>query len=321
MTAIRDRRCFLFGAVAMLMLTVEAAVTRSIAFQRGGAVPVAVFVDLMVVLPLLFGLVVLRPTKRPALDVAPVLALGALVSGVLLASRPETKTLLRVSGALTELAVMALLVRRLRVGARELQGAEGDDFLMRASALTDPVLRLLAVELTVVYYAFLGPRLRRPLREGELSYHEKSGLGGLLFALGLVAVMEGLGVHLVLHPWSPRVAWVLAALNGYLLVWLAAVFQAARLRPVVVTADQLLVRTSLLWTVAVPRASIASVKRLDEMPPGKGILRAALGTAPEILVTLSEPVTARGPLGIRRSVTGIALYLDEPEKLRAALEG
>ena len=129
-----------------------------------------------------------------------------------------------------------------------------------------------------------------------------------------------MAAHVALHAWSARAAWASSALAVYALVWLAAAYQAARLRPVALSADRLLARTSLLWTAEIPRSAIASVIRIQEMPREKGILRAALGTAPELLLTLREPVTARGPLGIRRTVTGIALHVDDPGKLRAALE-
>ena len=55
------------------------------------------------------------------------------------------------------------------------------------------------------------------------------------------------------------------------------------------------------------------------MPEGKTVLRAAFGDDPKLLLTLSDPVELQGLLGIRKQVTKIALYVDEPEKLRAAL--
>jgi hypothetical protein len=180
------------------------------------------------------------------------------------------------------------------------------------------VLRLLGVELAVIYYAFSRPRRRAPVA-GELSYTEKSGVGGLLLGLGLLVAMEGLSVHLLLRGWSTRAAWVHAGLNVYALVWLVAAFRAARLRPLVLSPARLLVRTSLFWTVAIPREHIASVAFIEEMPRGKGVLRAAFGAAPNLLLTLSEQVQARGPLGIERSVARVALYVDEPEQLEAAL--
>jgi hypothetical protein len=76
---------------------------------------------------------------------------------------------------------------------------------------------------------------------------------------------------------------------------------------------------SILWTADVPRDAIASVESISDAPRDRRVLRAALGTPPVLLFTLSRPVEALGPLGIRRTVDRIALYVDEPAKLRAAL--
>jgi hypothetical protein len=173
------------------------------------------------------------------------------------------------------------------------------------------------------YYAFVGP-FRSPPRTGAFSYTERTGIGGVLVGLGLLLMFEGVSVHFIIRSCGPVALWLHAAADLYALVWLFAAFQAARLRPVLVTADQLLVRTSLLWTASVPRATVASVARIGQGGPGTartepGVLRATFGAAPELLVTLRAPVLARGPFGITKSVTAIALYVDEPAALQSAL--
>lgn len=246
-------------------------------------------------------------------------ALGALGAGALLADTHEPSAVLRGAAIVAEVAVLALLVRRVRDAATELRGVASDDLLVRIGALTDPLLRVLGAELVVVYYAFVGPFVRRPARDDEHGYAEQSGLGGLLFALGLVVTMEGIGAHCLIHAWSPAAAWVHAAMSAYGLVWLAAAHQAARLRPVLVREGTLLVRTSVLWTAEVPLEDIAEIQAVDAVARGKDVLRAALGTAPVLLVTLTCPVTARWPFGAR-SVRRIALYVDDPARLRTAIE-
>jgi len=303
------------------MLLVEWGVTRTAMFARGNVVPAAVFVDLVVVLPLLFVLLVLRPAGRPPLEATPVLALGGTVAGALLAGHPGTRVLLQAGGVLAEVAVLTLLVRRLRGAAHQLRSTDGDDVLARVGALTDPVLRVLGAELAVVYYAFAGPFLRPRRVEGAFPYTEESGAGGLLLGAGLLVVCEGIGVHFLLAAWSVRLAWIHAGLNLYTLVWFTAAYHAARLRPVSLSPDRLLIRTSLLWTVAIPRTAIDAVTPIDGTPPGKGILRAAFGAPPNLLLSLREPVKARGLLGLERSVSRVALYVDEPARLRNEVLG
>ncbi len=322
MTRTIDRKLWMAAAFGAAALAVEIAVTRTAAFQRGGAVPMAVLVDLVVVLPLATWAFVLRPRGRAWLEAAPALTVGTLLAGACLAGHAETRVPLRVAGAVTELAVLGLLLRRMRAAARELRGAAGDDVLARMHALTDPVLRLAGAELAIVYYAVVGPRRRTPTGPGVFATTESSGLGGLLFAFGMGVAVEGLAVHLIVHPWSPRLAWGLTAMDGYALLALVALHQAARLRPVVLEAGvpaRLLVRTSLLWTAEVPLALLVEVTHLDAMTSERGVLRAALGAPPGLLLRLRAPVVARGPFGIRRAVQAIALHVDDPHGLQRAL--
>jgi hypothetical protein len=317
MTETRRQPWVLLAGVAALLA--EWGVTRTAAFARGGVVPFAVLVDLVLVLPVLYYFVALRPAKRSLLRAAPVLALGVWVAAALLGSRADTAPIMRVVAPVAELVALALLAHRLRAASRQFRAAEGDDFLLRVEAMPHPLLRLLAAELAVFYYAFRALRAPRPMSANEFGYTEKSGAGPLLLAFALLTAIEGVVVHLFLVASLPRVAWIVSAVHAYGLVWLFAAFQAARLRPLVVYSDRLLVRTSFLWTAVVPRAAIAAVTHVAGAPRAKGLLVAAFAAPPELLLTLVEPVIARGPMGIRRSVDRIALYVDDPGRLVVAL--
>jgi hypothetical protein len=309
------------GLLVAALVAVEWTVTRSQAFARGGPVPLAVLLDLVVVLPLGYALLA-SPTRRSLAALAelaaPLFALGAALAAVLLRSRPEARPALAVTGGIAEVAVVALLVGRARRAARELGASAHADFLDRVAGLTDPLSRLLALELGVLYYALVGPRRPPPTGPGVFGY-TGGGLGSLIFGLGFVATMEGAAVHLALRAAHPRLALAFAAANAYGLVWLWALWQGARLRPIALTEEALVVRVSLLWTAVVPRSAIANVTRIDEARRDKATLRAALGTSPTLLVTLVAEVVARGPLGLTRRVTRVALAVDEPDRLAAAL--
>jgi hypothetical protein len=322
MTAIRSSRLQVFAALSGLLLCVEWAITRTAVFQRGGIVPAAVLFDLMVGLPVVFGLLVLRPAKRSAIEVAPVVALGTMAATLLLSSRPEMGWPLRVAGGASEALVLAYLVRRLGKARGQLRDAPSDDLLMRVAALTDPVLRLAGAELAVLYYALVGPWMKRPLRRDstarEFSYTD-GGLSGLLLALGVMTVTEALVVHLVLQASRPRAAWLATAVHAYGIVWLVAAYQAARLRPVVLTPRSLLLRASLLWTVDIPLASVVKIETPVDVPRGSDVLNAAPGTQAQVLLTLNQACVAQGPFGLKKKVTRVALYVDDPAALLEAL--
>ncbi len=310
----------LFAVFAGAVLAAEWGIVHTVAFSHTSLLPYAVLGDLLLVLPVLYWFLVLRPTGRKALEAAPMVGLGVLIASILLAGQAPLTTFLLVAGGLTEIASVAFLVLKLRTASQQFKSANThDDLLLRLEAIPERWLRILGLELVVFYYAFAGPRVRRATAINEFSYTEKSGLGGLLFALGFVTVVEGLVVHVLLRQWRPMAGWIFSGLHVYTLIWLSAAFQAARLRPVAVTDSHLLLRLSLIWTAEIPRASLESVEAIRAMPEDKSVLRAAFGDEPRLLLTFKEPVALHGMLGIRKRVTKIALYVDSPEALRAAL--
>ena len=111
-------------------------------------------------------------------------------------------------------------------------------------------------------------------------------------------------------------------LSAYSLLWLLAHGQAVRRRPVLLTADALVVRVGLVWRVALARKQIVRVEKLtDAPPPAPGLLNAArlLLTPPNLLLTLAAPQPVRGPYGRHRPVRRLAIYVDEPAALQAQL--
>jgi hypothetical protein len=321
MTLTKPQRLPLFAALAAAALVVEWLVAHSAMLSHTRLIPYAVLADLVLVLPLVFYALVLRPAKRPLLEAAPVATTGSLVAAVLLARAPHMGSVLLWVGIAAEVAVFALLWQKLSAAARRFKAAGGiDDPILRLEALPERWLRILGLELVVGYYALVGPRVCRTPTASEFSYTEKSGLGGLLFALGFVTVVEGLVVHFLLRQWHPAAGWVFSGLHAYTLLWLGAAYQAARLRPVVVTDNSLVFRYSLLWTAEIPRTQLASIAPLKAMPADKTVLRAAFGDDPKLLLTFTEPVTVKGLLGKQKQITQLALFVDAPERLLAALE-
>ncbi len=312
-----------FVAVAAAAVALEGVLAAS-ALGHKGPVPVAVVVDLVLVLPLAYYLVMLRPARRHWLEVAPVLTVGVVLAGLLVRGAPTAHVPLRAASVAAEVVVLSYLAHRLRLAARTVSGVGDDDLLGAAAALDDRLMRVAATELAVLRYAFSRARSRPPHAAGPpatpFSYVEASGLTGLLAGAAVLIAVEALVAHAVLHGPSPRAAWVHTALSAYGLVWLRAVHVAAVVRPVLVTPDDVLVRTSLLWTASVPRASIVRVDAGCEAPRSREVLRAALLVAPNVLLTLSHPVVARGVLGLSRSVSRIALYVDDPAGFVAALQ-
>lgn len=195
-------------------------------------------------------------------------------------------------------------VARLRAGARAVVPAVAADVLV--------------AELAVLYYAVGAWRARPHVPPGAHAFttHRRSGHGGLVFGLLVVTAVEGVVAHLLVAGRSPAAAWALTALGVYGALWLVADYRAAVLRPVLWDGAALWVRAGLRWQARVAGGQVARVSRT---PPAAGARSLAFLTAPNLWVECSAPVVLAGPYGLRREARRVGLFVDEPERLAAAL--
>jgi hypothetical protein len=173
------------------------------------------------------------------------------------------------------------------------------------------------------YYALFSWLARPdvPPQSRALTYGEASGVTQLLPFLAFILTLETTGVHLIVQRWSQTAAWILTALGAYALIWLLALWRSMHLRPILLTDEKLTLRVGYLFEAEVPRAQIASWRS----PAGslesfkKGLFRNVRLNDPQFLIELSEPVTLRGPFGISRQISKLALAVDCPTNLKAWL--
>jgi hypothetical protein len=289
-------------------------------------VATAVMLDLTIVVPLLF-IVMIRRQRRWA-GVVPVFLVSLMGAAlVLLASSRAALPVLRLLALPAELAIVVLVVWRVRRGLSDL-GSDGDVVarLDRAFAAAVPYPRLaplLAYEMSVLYYGLFSWRDRPADGPGQaFAYHRAGSYGALVFALLIVSACEIGGMHVVVSRASHAVAWLLTAIGLYGVVWILGDFQAARLRPLLVSPDGLRVRLGLRWSLTIPRKEIAAIAPAPKPPLSKrapGHLHVALLTSPQWQITLSRPLVAQGPYGITKRVTTVAVAADDRRGLRQSL--
>ncbi|WP_375418546.1 hypothetical protein [uncultured Hymenobacter sp.] len=321
----------LFGSLLVLGVGIEHTIVGRADFSQHPALPIGVACDLLLVLPALFYWCVVRPYKLPFSTLAAAFGGGLALSHWLLptASLAILAWAGRLSAGLEAVAVgyAAVRLRRIR---RAYQAARqySTDFIDNLHVACQPVLgRLtggLVSEIALFYYALLGGWAQPEVQPGEqvFSNYQRSGFTALLATLGGLGLIEAAAAHLVLGHWYPRGAWLLTLPSLYTLLFLVAHGWAARLRPVTVSARSLVVRTGLMWRAVIPRAQVLAVDLLSEAPtPAADCLNAAaqLLTPPNLLLTLAAPQVVQGPYGLRRNVSRLAIYVDEPAALQQAL--
>jgi hypothetical protein len=299
------------------------------ALQHPGLVSSGLMVDLLIGVPLAYYLLAVRRAGWPARTLIPVVLLS--LTGAALVLPDQREMLKRFSEAVSipaEIGLVGWITVRTVRSFRKAGAGAGDDVLEKLRIAAREILPLrraaeaIASEMAIFYYAlFAWPLLRRPSRAPlaarVFTYHRTSGYGAIVFALLIITIGEGLPVHILVTRWSAKAAWVLTVLTAYSVLWILADYRATRLRPILLDADTLHLRTGLRWTVHIPRAHIAAIHK--KAPKSEPSVRTALPTATPMWIELSEPVTAQGPYGIEKKVRWISVAVDEAAEFRQAL--
>ncbi len=177
-------------------------------------------------------------------------------------------------------------------------------------------------EAAVFHYGLLAWGRRRDYAGGveAFSYHIKNGYGVLVAGLVLVLLIEATLVHLALLPRVPVLAWILAILSVYGILFFVADFKAAVRRPVLLDDEYLHVRTALRWRSSIPISWIESVEvSSKDIDDKQGLLDAKVIGAHNVVVRLHRRVVATGLYGITKRFDRLALSLDEPGSFTQAV--
>ena len=137
----------------------------------------------------------------------------------------------------------------------------------------------------------------------------------LVVALCTVLAIETVAVHLWLWSTHPFWAVALAASSLLTIIWLVADHRARRHAGVAIDSDTWRVRIGRQYRADVPREAIARVTLPDwkEVPlPASDYLNAAAPGDPNLLLEFRQPLTLRGPLGIKRQIRRMGLRLRHP---------
>lgn len=279
----------------------------------------AIALDLTLVASLIHYSLAIRPGRWPAWTAVPVLVLGITIASALTDVGAIPNPVVVVLGA-AELSLVALLTVRIRTIARAYRrlrrsGAPGDDALERAltSALPSRTLsRLVAAEISMGVHAICGWWRKPRPADGDLLFtaHRESLWIPLAAIIGLLTLVEGVAVHLfVADLWSPTAAIILSALHGYGLMWLIGDAQALRLHPTRITPAVVELRLGLRWRADIPVGWIDHVEPIDEAAADD--LSLVVMGGPVVRVTSNQPVEVRGPMGLRRQGSRLAIQIDE----------
>ena len=315
------RRPALFLLLLAGILAVEIRVVHSTAFAHNpAALSLAVLFDLTIVTSGLFYWLIGKPNgwsvartglvallmARVALVILPANALPATLSGPALLGMLEGIVAI-VAGFRVRTIVQTYRQRRPTTDAdTALQGSLSVVFGQRAAGA-------MAGEWRIMRYVLLGWWLKSdvPPTATRLTTHQQSGQLALTITLGVVGLIELAGTHLLLTRWNTDVAFWTTLASAYGMLFLMADAIATIKRPSYIIADTMHLRLGIRWQAVIRREQIVRIQTIHEKPAKNATtLNAAFLTAPNVLLTLREPVTVQGPYGIQKNVSTITLWLD-----------
>lgn len=298
------------AALATCFIYCELRIVNASFFRSDGLLPWAVAFDLLCTLPAAYAWFVLRPLGRPLLELAPLVVFGIACTSLLLPRVPALRLPLHAFAAVAELALLTLFARRIARALRQ-GSAEARDLVFQAQQQRELWLRVIALELCVLHYAFRWKHSEAPAGAQRIDNHAPAQR--LLLALGVISVMEAVPLHFLLHAWKPLVAWVVLAITLYSLCWIAGLYRALAARPHLLLAERLIVRVGLFYTAVVERSAILRAALYDGADGSVVSLKVV--TRPNLLLELASPVEVYGPFGRKRDAKRLAFYVEQPELL------
>ena len=318
-----------FAALAVTVYSVELVLVRSaLSAANPRAVGLGVALDLLVVVPLAYWLLVVRGGLAKLRTLLPVIALSLVGARLVVPPDPSVPLgVLRWALAPFELAVALHLGWKVRALLRRPTEADADvlDGLRRVlgRALGEGALaETLATELGLLWYALFSWRRAAHVPDGAQAFAHR-GNGALAAGLSLAIVVESAVIHLVVAQRSPVLAWGLSFLGAYGLLWLLGDARALALRPLLVGNGRLLLRVGLRHQAEVPLRAIARVEQpsWNALPEkAADYLDAARPGEPNVIIHLREAIVVRSLFGRRRAVTRLGVGVLAPDALVDALE-
>ena len=147
------------------------------------------------------------------------------------------------------------------------------------------------------------------------TYHKNGNIRTILGVIGFLVIVEGIAIDFFVATKSTKAAVILGLLHLAMLLYSFALIKASRQRPICVSDDGILVRTSLLYCCWIPRSTLKSVRVLDkevERINAPNVLWCSLGDQPNVMIELTDAQAAVLPFGIIRRPRTLYVYIDMP---------
>jgi hypothetical protein len=317
----------LFVGLALAVIGLEITIVRSAAFGRQPDwIAMGIIVDMAVGIPALYYFLIIRRLTVSARSLLFIVGLSLSLTALILPTNHQQLVgLLRWTLVILELGFVGYALIRVNQIIRHYRQltTKTVDFTANLLKSLDVTLghsrfnRILVSELSLLRYGLAGWLVPVEKAESDVAFtsHQKSGQVTLTVGLIVIGLIETLVVHLLVNRWNPTIAWFATVAGFYGLLFFVADLMATIKRPVLVQTNRIVLRFGLRGYGVIDRQNVELIRAINNKPERNiSTMNGAFLTAPNVLISLREPVTMSGLMGIQRSVTRIALFIDDKEK-------
>lgn len=315
---------FVFG-IPILLFSVLIWVMTSSFILEVDALSLAVTLDLLIVVPLVYFLLI-RTSNIPKTTVVPIMLIGLVLGTYFLPEASQIYLALFKTWALPvmEVSVVTLVVLKVRKALKlyaSIQGVSPDFFDTLKSTCTEilpkQVVLPFATEIAVFYYGFIHWK-SMPKNENEFTHHQKSGSISLFAAFLMIIVIETVALHLLVARWSIIAAWLLTILSLYTAIQVLGFAKSVIVRRSIITTESVILRYGILSEVEILLSEIADIelskRELSEDPFTRSFSPLGEMEGHNVILTLNKEREIIGVYGIRKKFIRLALCMDEPEE-------
>jgi hypothetical protein len=304
------------------LLGVELIITKTTTFiQHPLPISIGILFDCTILATALFYGLVARPLQLPiSRTVLFAIAMLRLALFITPSATPLMERIWPVLLVLAEGTVVIISVLRFRKITRTYRALRPTHDVPAAfhgalaAVFGEKTASIIASEGQVIYQALFnwhGP-VEVPVGTIAVTTHRESGQLVLLIGLLSVGLIEATAMHFLLAVWWPVVAFWVTAASLYGCLMILAIINTTRKRPSFLTETMLHLRLDMRWQAVISLDNITTVTPIFDKPTKQPrLLNTTLVTAPNVLITLHDPVVIGGIYGLSRTVTQLSLFIDD----------
>ncbi len=328
MIALQNRRLLiiLFALITAAIITIEFLITNSAVFNREmNLMSLAITLDLVVIVPILFYFLIIRPLKlNPALIISAYILSAWSVYFILPKTQHFYLNYVWHSLALVEISVMIWAISKIKTIIKTYKSLSINSFdfyfnLKKSLELTignTVFTRVFATEIATIRYGllfFIQPKIEKMSHQKVFSVHKKSGYVTVWSVLLFVAFIELFAMHFLFKSFGNTVVLIADLLSIYAIIFMVADLIALLRRPIVIDNQQLTIRVGIRWHAIIDLNKIEKIELISKMPKDKDIRKVATLGEPNLLLTLTESIELTGLYGMRFQTKRLALLVDNKE--------